>query len=36
MEACGYKDRRTDIIATKAQESPIVGTAQIVAFFFVE
>ena len=33
MKARGFKNRRTDIIATKAQESPIGGTTQPVAFF---
>ena len=33
MKACGFKDRRIDIRATKAQEKPIEGTAQPVAFF---
>jgi predicted RNA-binding protein len=33
MKACGFRDTRTDIIATKAQESLIEGAAQLVAFF---
>jgi predicted RNA-binding protein len=33
MKACGFKNRRTDIIATKAQKNPIKGTTQPVAFF---
>jgi predicted RNA-binding protein len=33
MKACGFKNRRTDIIATKAQKNPSEGTTQPVAFF---